>query len=278
MTSGTTQLCAVIGDPVTHSLSPLLFSTAFAERNLDWTYVAFPVASQQLETALNGARALGLRGLSVTMPHKEATAKLCDELSPSATKLGAVNCVLIDNGRLIGHNTDGDGFVDSLQHQFNFSPAGKKCVVIGAGGAGRSIALALRHAGAAEIGVVNRSAERAQMALDLAGPLAQHLTNDDPRLAQADLIVNATPVGMEGVVEQSMPIDPSFLRAEQVIIDTVYRPLQTSLLQQAEKIGARYANGVPMLAMQAARQFELWTNVEAPRQEMMNAVTRFVAS
>lgn len=278
MTSGTTQLCAVIGDPVSHSLSPQLFSAAFAACELDWTYVAFPVAAPDLAAALEGARALGIRGLSVTMPHKEKAAELCDELSPSAAALGAVNCVVVENSRLVGHNTDGDGLIDSLQTQFSFSPVGKNCVVIGAGGAGRSIALALGAAGAAQIGIVNRSAARAEMALALAGAQAVHFSNDDPRIREADLIVNATPVGMESVVDQSMPIDSSFLHSGQVIVDTVYRPLKTEFLHQAEKAGARFANGVPMLAMQAARQFELWTQTKAPRRQMLNAVTRFVAS
>lgn len=272
--SGSTRLAAVIGSPVQHSLSPRLHNAAFEATGLDWTYVAFEVPAAGLRDALVGMRALGIAGLSVTTPHKDEAAALVDDLTPTAARLGAVNCIVNLDGALVGHNTDGEGFVRSLAAGAGFSPAGRRCVVLGAGGAARSLVLALADAGADEVVVVNRTVERAERAAALAGDrgrvVAAALADSD--LSDADLVVNATSVGMEGVDAHGTPCDPAVFHEGQIVVDLVYRPLVTNWIVEASARGAWVANGVPMLAHQAAVQFEIWTGVPAPMDVMMAAV------
>src|SRR3954469_6165198 len=153
----TTRLAGVIGSPIRHSRSPAIFNAAFAAAGLDWAYLAFEVAGGGAGGALDAVRALGIEGLSVTMPHKSDVAGLVDERSPQAEQLGAVHCVVRRGDRLIGHNTDGAGFVASLRADAGFDPAERSCVVLGAGGAARAVVLALAEAGASSVVVVNRS-------------------------------------------------------------------------------------------------------------------------
>ena len=272
--TGATRLAAVIGDPVRHSLSPTLMNAAFEAVGLDWTYVALEVAAERLPDAFAGVRALGIDGLSVTMPHKESAAACADLLSPTAERLGAVNCIVNSGGVLTGHNTDGEGFVRSLAHGFTFDPAGKRCVVLGAGGSARSIVLALADAGASEIVVVNRTLGRAERAAALAGDRGEVVALEGAHsdFADADLIVNATSVGMGTPTPVDVPFDASVLHEGQVLVDIVYKPLETPLLATAKAQGAAVANGVSMLAHQAAVQFELWTGVEAPIDVMLASV------
>jgi shikimate dehydrogenase len=262
--SGRTQVAAVIGDPVEHSLSPAILNAAFAAADLDWAYVAFTVAADDVARALEGVRSLGIRGLSVTMPHKEAVAALVDERSPEATLLGAVNCVVNDGGRLVGHNTDGAGFVDALRAEVGLELAGRRVVLVGAGGAARAIALALGQAGAADVAVVNRTQARAEVAASLVGAAGR--VGSDADVAGADLVVNATPVGM---LDAMVPIDPAALHRGQVVADIVYRPAITPLLAAAAASGAVAVNGLGMLVHQAAHALRLWTTVEPPLESML---------
>jgi len=276
--TGSTRLAAVIGSPVRHSLSPVLHNAAFAATDLDWVYVAFEVAEGRAPEALDGMRTLGLGGLSVTMPHKEAVAAACDRLTEDAALLGAVNCVVPDGHELVGHNTDGAGFLAALAAD-GTDPAGLACVVLGAGGAARSVALALVRAGAAEVAVVNRTPERAERAVALLGATGRVV---DPGgasgvVAAADLVVNATSVGMGEGSPGETPVDPEALRPGQVVVDIVYRPLETELLREARARGATGMNGVPMLVHQAAVAFELWTGVAAPVRAMMASVAHLLA-
>ena len=272
--TGSTRLAAVIGAPVRHSLSPVLMNAAFDATGLDWTYVALEVPAERLPDALVGVRALGIAGLSVTMPHKDTAAAHVDELSPVASRLGAVNCIANVDGVLVGHNTDGEGFVRSLASDLGFSPTGRRCVVLGAGGAARSLVLSLARAGAEEVVIVNRTLENAERAASLAGDrgrvVAPSLARVD--LGDADLVVNATSVGMDGVAAHELPCDPSAFHEGQVVVDLVYRPLVTTWIVEASSRGARVANGVPMLAHQAAVQFEIWTGRDAPIGAMTAAV------
>ena len=272
--TGTTQLAAVLGSPVRHSLSPTLMNAAFEAAGLDWTYVALEVASMGLPDAFAGVRALGIAGLSITMPHKESAAACADQLSPTAERLGAVNCIVNHGGLLTGHNTDGEGFVRSLKHWFSFDPSGKRCVVLGAGGSARSIILALSDAGASEIVVVNRTLGRAERAAALAGDRGEVVALEGAHsdLADADLVVNATSVGMGDPGPNDVPFDASILHEGQILVDIVYKPLETPLIATARAQGASVANGVAMLAHQAAVQFELWTGVDAPIDVMLASV------
>ncbi|HKY16103.1 MAG TPA: shikimate dehydrogenase, partial [Microthrixaceae bacterium] len=176
-----------------HSLSPAIHQAAFAATGLDWTFVAFEVPPESLDAAIEGMRALGIAGLSVTMPHKEAVVDLVDELSPAARELGAVNCVADVDGRLVGHNTDGDGLMAALDAE-GVDVAGRRVVVLGAGGAARAVVRSLALRGAEQVVVVNRSADRAARAAALAGEAGA--VGGVESLSSADVVVNATPVGM----------------------------------------------------------------------------------
>ncbi|WP_334142835.1 shikimate dehydrogenase [Rhabdothermincola sp.] len=267
--SGTTRVAAVIGDPVRHSLSPVIFNAAFRALALDWVFVAFEVARGDHRRALDGVRALGIDGLSVTMPHKTAVAGCVDRLSPEAAALGAVNCVTRDGAELVGHNTDGAGFVQALEAETGFEPAGRVCAVLGAGGAARAVVLALARAGAAKVLVVNRSAQRGQAAAALAGEAG--VPAEQPALAGADLIVNATPVGMAD--QQGLPLDTGLLHPGQVVADLIYVPAETPLLREARSRGLVAVNGLGMLVHQAALQFEQFTG-QPPPLEAMRAAAR----
>lgn len=248
-------VAAVIGSPVGHSLSPAIHRAAFTATGLDWSYVAFDVAPGRADEALAAMRVLGIAGYSVTTPHKEQVAAAVDELAPSAAALDSVNTVVrTGDGRLVGHSTDGDGFVASLAAE-GVDVAGTSVVVLGAGGAARSVVSALGRAGAGDIAVVNRTPARVPAIAALAD--TAHGA-DDPAaaVAAATLVVNATSVGF-GTDE--MPLDPAWLRPGHVVADLVYHPLETALLRAAAAAGARPVDGLGMLIHQAALQQRLWT-------------------
>jgi shikimate dehydrogenase len=273
MISGSTRLAGVIGQPVRHSMSPALHNAAYRELGLDWLYVAFEVDPRDLAAALRSVTALGLGGLSVTMPHKDHVAILVDEPTEAVRALGACNTVVpLPDGSLAGHNTDGDGLLDSFRHD-HIDIAGRRIVVVGAGGAGRSIAEAFGRSDAAELVVINRDEAKAAMAAKLAGGIGRVGTADD--LADADIIVNATSVGMGD--SGAVPFDPALLRAQQVIVDVVYKPLVTPLLALAAANGCRTVDGLGMLAFQAARQVRLFTGHDAPIAAMLAAARAAVS-
>ena len=274
MITGHTRVAGVIGTPIRHSLSPAIFNAAFGAAGLDWTYLAFDVPEGAAGLALGGMRALGIEGLSVTMPHKAAVLDGLDELSPDAKALGAVNCISRRGGMLRGDNTDGPGLIDALRLDDGVEVAGLRTAVIGAGGAGRAVVRALAAAGAAEIAVVNRSPEPAQRAVALAGSAARVGRVED--VGEADLVVNATPLGMGVVVTtagepEPLPLDPERLHAGQIVVDLVYHPPVTPLLAAARERGARGINGLGMLIHQAAHAFRLWTSEEPPVEAMSAA-------
>jgi shikimate dehydrogenase len=275
--SAATTVVGVIGDPVGHSLSPLLHNAAFEEMGLDWVSVGFRVAAGSAADALAGARALSLRGLSVTMPHKHAVFTLLDTLTPMAQRLEAVNSVSIDAHGSRGDNTDGPGLVAALRRGQEFDPAGRNCLVVGAGGAARSVVAALADAGAAEVVVVNRSADRAASAALLAGPVGRVGSPGDAGGCQ--LVVNATPVGMGADPAGTSgtgtlwPLDPDLLGIGQVVVDLVYHPRTTPWLEAARARGASVSNGIGMLVHQAALQLAIWTGDDPPVDAMWRAVT-----
>lgn len=269
--SAGTAVVGVMGDPVAHSLSPLLHNTAFGALGLDWVSVGFRVPEGQAAGALTGMRTLGITGLSVTMPHKGAVARLVDHRSAAADRLEAVNCVTREGDLLIGDNTDGSGFVASLRRGAGFDPAGHRCVVAGAGGAARAVVLALAEAGAREVVVVNRTAERAAAAAALAGRSGRVGVPEDA--AGADLVVDATPAGMSGTAAAGAPppVDPVLLGPGQLVVDLVYHPPMTGWLSAAAARGATVLGGLGMLVHQAADQVERWTGQPAPVEAMWRA-------
>ena len=267
-----------MGHPVAHSLSPRLHNAAFAQLGLDWVSVGFAVAPGRAAAALAGARALGIAGLSVTMPHKEDVAASVDSCTPAASRLGAVNCVIDRDGWWLGDNTDGAGLLAALDRSDGFDPGGARCLVVGAGGAARAVVAALGDAGAAEVVVVNRTAVRAEGAAVLAGPVGR--VGDVGDAPGCDLVVNATPAGMGDVTGAPVawPVDPSLLGPGQLVVDLVYHPPVTPWLAAAADRGARTANGLGMLVHQAALQIERWTGAEAPVEAMWAAVATSVAA
>lgn len=271
--SGRTRVVGVIGDPVAHSLSPILHNAAFDALGLDWIYVAFPVPRGCGADAVAAVSALGLAGLNVTMPHKEDVAGACDELTADAAALRSVNTVVaLPEGRTLGDSTDGPGFLDALADE-TIEVAGKAVLVLGAGGAARAVILALGRAGAA-VTVAARRPEAVESAAALApGARALPLGAADP--SPFAVVVNATPLGMSG--SDPLPVGPESLHAGQAVVDLVYHPADTPLLTAARAQGATAVNGLGMLLNQAARSFTLWTGQPAPLDAMRTAVTTALA-
>jgi len=249
-----TTIAGVIGSPVGHSLSPAIHNAAFRAAGLDWVYTAFEVAPGAAAAALGAMRTLGLGGLSVTTPHKRDVSRAVDSLAPAAAALQSVNTIVrAADGSLVGHSTDGDGFVTSLAAA-DVEVARRTVAVLGAGAAARSVIDALGRAGAASIAVVNRSAGAAVLAAELCDVARVGSTDD---VAGADIVVNATSVGMGPT--DDVPVDVALLRARQVVADLVYHPLETRLLRAARAAGATAVDGLGMLVHQAVLQQELWT-------------------
>jgi len=279
--SATTTLAGIIGCPVSHSLSPLMHNAAFEALGLDWIYLPFPVAREQLPQAVAGLAALGVAGFSVTIPHKVAVIALLDRVSPQAELIGAVNTVAREGGELVGYNTDGIGLLAALQLEFGFVPAGRSVLVLGAGGAARSAVAALGSAGAARVALANRSSARAgELVADLAprlpglelGAHPLEMLSDPLFLGSFDLIVNTTSVGMAGDCFPGLALGG--LKAGLAVYDMVYAPLVTPLLSLARGCGLPAANGLSMLAAQGEAAFAIWTGVAAPRGCMAQALER----
>ena len=272
--SGSTILVGVIGNPVKHSLSPVILNAAFREAKINWVYTAFETPEEKLADAIGGIRALGIAGLSVTMPHKAKVCSLLDEISDSAQTLNAVNCIVNDAGKLEGHNTDGDGFLDAVKHDAGLDVAGKKVLVVGSGGSARSIIHSLGKAGAAEIAVINRTKKKALDALELAGPVGRYVeeTEIPEVVSEANLVVNATPIGMFDTDDTAnFPIEPNLFSKGQLAIDLIYHPISTPWMEALRDLEVEAHGGLSMLIFQAARAFKLWTGKEAPVDAMRKA-------
>jgi shikimate dehydrogenase len=270
--SGTTAVAGIIGWPVDASRSPAIHNAAFAATSLDWVYVAFPVPPGDAPRAVAAMRALGIRGLNVTMPHKKAVISSLDRLTPEAERADAVNTVIVDGERLVGENTDGPGFMRFLERDAGVRAAGIRALVLGAGGAARAIALALSGAGA-DVAVAARRIEQAETVAGSAPGIravAFDAASIDRELGEASLLVNATPVGRAG---ESLQLDPAGLGARLTVVDLIYHPETTPLVRTARERGATAFNGLGMLLHQAALSFEAWTGVAAPLEEMRAAAS-----
>lgn len=272
------RLAALIGSPVEHSLSPVIHQSAFDAVGTEWSYVAFDVAPGNAAAAVEAMRVLGIRGMSVTMPHKQAVAEAVDRLDPAAAALRSVNTVSWDGDELVGSSTDGAGFVASLA-EIGIDVAGARITVIGAGGAARSVVDALGRAGAGEIAVVNRTADRAGLAASLA-EVAK--VGDLADITTADIVVNATSVGMgvrsDAAGPADLPCPVTLLHPEQVVVDLVYHPLHTAWLHGADAVGARTVDGLGMLIHQAALQQQVWTGRHPDVSVMRSAAEAALAS
>ena len=283
--SGKTKVCGVIGDPIEHTMSPVMHNAAFREQGLDFIYAAFRVKKEELSQAVDGMRALNIRGLNVTIPHKVAVIPLLDNLDPLAEKIGAVNTMVNDDGILTGYNTDATGFLQALLER-GIEPPGKNVVVLGAGGASRAISFALAERGSHLI-IINRLEE-----FDWAVELARHISQsfkkevealelDENNLAKvlekADILVNATSVGMSPNADKS-PVSAGLLKPDLAVFDIVYNPIETKLLKEAKAAGAETVGGIDMLAWQGALAFEKWTGRKAPLDLMKKEVIKALSN
>jgi shikimate dehydrogenase len=268
--SGKTGVCALIGDPIEHTMSPAMHNAAFNELGLDYVYLAFRVRQEGLGEAVAGLRALNVRGFNVTIPHKVNVIPLLDGLEPVAEKIGAVNTVVNDGGRLLGSNTDAAGFLRAAL-EAGIAPKDAKVVVLGAGGASRAVSYVLAEQGA-DLTILNRLQELdwaediARLIEDVLGRRVRVLELRDEllagALAGADVLVNATSVGMSPGGDASL-VPARLLRGDMTVFDVVYNPIETRLLKEAAAAGARTVSGIDMLAWQGALAFEAWTGREA---------------
>ena len=266
----------LLGYPVAHSVSPAMQNAAFAALGMNWEYALLSLPREDLPRALARVRQDDCIGLNVTIPHKAAMFALLDDVGESARRIGAVNTLVKRDGKLIGENTDAYGFIQSLRDA-RVEPRGMHVAVLGAGGAARAVVFALAEAGAASIAIVNRTASRAALLGDTLKhefPRLDISVNTIESLQNANLIVNATSVGMSPNVDNS-PMPCAFPR-QAIAFDLVYRPLQTRFLRDAERSGAQTINGLGMLVHQGAASFKLWTGRDAPVHVMFQAASREV--
>jgi len=281
---GSTRIVGVFGHPIEHTASPAMHNAAFDHLGMNWRYLAFDVHPDELRGALYGIRDLHFTGVNLTVPHKLLAVKMVDSMDKEAQLLGAVNTVLVDNRELMGFNTDGYGFKRAVREEFGMELRGRRVLILGAGGAGRALAVQCALEGAAAIFIVNRTQSKAVSAVAEVRKLAprtfavampmqpQHIAK---HLNEVDLVVNATSLGLR-------PGDPpplakflpkcKWLR----VYDTIYRPSETRFLAAARKAGAQTANGLSMLLHQGARSFEIWTGRRAPVAVMRRALHKAV--
>jgi len=271
----TTMRFGVFGDPIAHSKSPLMMNKAFEAVGLNAIYMAFHVKPEQLRHAVEGIRGLAFRGVNVTIPHKLAVMEYLDEIDEGARVIGAVNTIVNDSGRLIGYNTDGIGYVRSLKEETGIHLAGKRILLLGAGGAARGIAYALAMENPAHIWITNRTAERA---VELASSLSKYADLEgmgSDRLAdikhKVDLVINTTSVGMHPHVDER-PADPRMFSSDTIYSDLIYNPLKTRWLLDAEELGRKVHGGLGMFIYQGAYAYEYWLDQQAPVDVMRQAV------
>ena len=266
---GSTRKVGVIGWPIEHTLSPVIHNAAFVALGMDWVYVPLPVATARLPAALDGLGALGFAGANVTMPHKTRSAELVPDLSHDARLLRAVNTIVVGTDGLAGHNTDALGFERFLREDTGFDPSGRTALLFGAGGGARACALALSRSGLAELSVAVREPSRGEdlrATLEGSGTALRVVSIDDVSEVHADLIVNATPLGVHG---ERLPL-PSLVPGV-VGVDLLYRPSATPFQAEIREGGGSVFGGLGLLLHQAAISFELWTGQTPPLSVMSAA-------
>ena len=262
--SGKTKLYGILGNPVSHSLSPVMHNAAFAVTGFNGAYLPFP--APEIATAVTGIRALGVQGASVTIPHKEKVMELLDSIDPVAKKIGAVNTIVRAGDTLSGLNTDWLGATSALEEKITLQ--GKKVIILGAGGSARAIGFGMQEKGAKTILASRTELRGRPLADELACPW---ISLSDTEKICGDILINATSVGMVPKIENS-PVPDVILSEFKVVMDIVYAPLKTRLLATAEKAGCEIINGLEMLLYQGVAQFEMWTGEKAPVNVMRKAL------
>ena len=260
---------AVIGYPLGHTISPAMHNAGYKHLKLDYEYVPLEVDPKDLKEAVDGMRALHFAGFNVTIPHKETIVPYLDEVTAMAREIGAVNTVQNRDGKLIGFNTDGPGFIESLIYDAGFEPKGKKCLILGAGGAGRALAVSLKQNHAGSIVIYDTAVEKAE---DLAGYVQGKVANDlQKEIDNANLLVNASPIGMHPKIDDSPLPENIKLHKKLCVYDLVYNPHETKLLRMAKRSGAKAVSGLGMLVRQGALAFTVFTGHSAPFEVMWEA-------
>ena len=269
----------IIGYPIGHSMSPMFQQAALDDLGVDARYVAYQVAPDEVEEFVNGLRQPGILGINVTVPHKLAVMPFLDEIDGWATEAGAVNTIVNRQGRLTGHNTDGYGFLRGLREGAGFEPRGRRTLILGAGGAARGVVLALAREGVGDLTIANRTPERAENLAELAqnrGITSQAIPLSGVALKEAairaELIVNCTTIGMtHGPAEDETLLPGDVIPPTALVNDLVYHPLETRLLREAARAGAKTLGGIQMLVYQGAASFEMWLQQLAPVPVMLEA-------
>jgi shikimate dehydrogenase len=273
--NSTTTLYGVFGNPISHSRSPLMLNRAFQVNGINAAYAAFHIEPGTLKAAIEGIRALRFRGVNVTIPYKVEVMSYLDEIDEGARVIGAVNTIVNENGKLIGYNTDGIGYVRSLCEETGLSLQGKRVLLLGAGGAGRGIAYALAKAGAEIVWVSNRTVSKADELVSYISLLTEAKNIAAEAIAgiidKVDLVVNNTSLGMYPNISE-IPLDPSLLHDKLVVSDIIYTPMETLFLKEAKARGAITHGGLGMFIYQGAYAFEYWTGQNAPIQAMREIV------
>ncbi len=266
-----TRALGLLGYPVTHSKSPEMLNEVCRLLGVPAVYLAYPVEPAQLKEAITGLRALQFIGFNVTIPHKVAIIPYLDEIDDTAREIGAVNTVVNRGGKLVGYNTDGIGYLRSLQEEHQINMEEQTVTILGAGGAARAVAATLAKAGVKEIIIANRTVERADELAQVVRQWTKVSTvsiNDAGKsIARSGLVINTTSVGMVPFVEE-IPVPEGYLHRELIVSDLVYRPRVTKLLAAANQVGAKTHTGLGMLLHQAAVAVELWLDKTAPITEM----------
>ncbi|WP_175990967.1 shikimate dehydrogenase [Bacillus sp. Marseille-Q1617] len=271
------DLYGVIGDPIAHSMSPVMHNAAFHDAGIQASYGRLHVVPSELPDAIKGIRALGLRGINVTVPHKTAVMPLLDEIDPLAASIGAVNTIVNREGKLIGYNTDGLGFVEGLKKDIQGDLSSKKVLIIGAGGAAKAIYFTLASLGVRNIDITNRSDDKAfdmidSCPVDIESQYCK-LQEAELKLHQYDIVIQTTSIGMFPAAEES-PIRVDRVKTGAVFSDIIYNPLKTSFLRQAEQHGAVIQNGIDMFVYQGALAFTKWTGITPNTELMKNIVLK----
>lgn len=269
--TATTKVCGIIGNPVEHSLSPLIQNTAFEALHLDYVYLAFPV--QDVEAAIKGMRALGLRGINVTVPHKQAVIPFLDEMDNEAQTIGAVNTIVNEEGKLKGYNTDAPGFEAALTKVAG-EVKGKNAIVLGAGGAARAVVYSLIQAGV-HVTVLNRTREHAESLVKELGGKAYGVDAFSQVMGNVDIVVNATTVGLHGASES--PVSKESLRKDLVVFDLVYDKEGTQLIKDAKAAGCIIVPGTELLIEQAVLSFKLFTGSNVPVEVMKKTLYEYLS-
>jgi shikimate dehydrogenase len=276
----TTKIYGIFGHPVHHSLSPVMHNSAFSALGLDCVYVAFDIPPKEIGKAALAVKTLGIKGINVTIPHKESIIPHLDKIAPDAELTGAVNTVKNDGGKLTGYNTDVGGFLRAVEEDLGIKPLGLSVLLAGAGGAARAVMSAFCMNGAERIYIANRTHDTGMKMADEFGKRFKKIriepvALDDvkalrAKFAEADILVNSTPAGMEGRDTIDLPLDA--LKESASVYDLVYRPTETPLVKEARRLGHRASGGLGMLLYQGALSFEIWTGRDAPVGVMRKAI------